>query len=112
MEITEDSKSVFLSIMGDYPINRVLDFLIVFDDFDYSLTDIAKNSKVSYSTLQLFWKQLEENEIVVMSRIVGKAKMFKLNKSNLAVKQFIKMFWAITNNATEKLGEVKEVLVH
>lgn len=104
-EITEDEKSVFLKVMGDYPINRVLDFLTVFDEFDYSLTEIAKNAKISYSTLQLFWANLEKNGIVKLSRVVGKAKLYKLNRPNPAVKEFLDMYWTLTDSITNKQEE-------
>ena len=51
-------KSVFLDKFGDYPINRVLDFLVIFNEFDYSIVDIAKNSGVGYSTLKILMKEL------------------------------------------------------
>ena len=54
------NKTAFLNIFGDTPILRVLDFLIVNEDFDYSMTDIANLSGIGYSTLKLFWKKLEE----------------------------------------------------
>lgn len=92
-------KSVFLEKFGDYPINRVLDFLVVFNAFDYSIIDIAKNSGVGYSTLKILMKELIKNKIVIQSRIVGKSKMFKLNNDNIIVKRFIQFYWDITNNA-------------
>ncbi len=95
--------TAFLNVMGNTPINRVLDFLVVYDQFDYSITDIAKNAKVGYATLMRVWNALEKNKIVLMSRLVGRAKMYKLNKSNPAVQHFIKMYWEITNKATEHL---------
>lgn len=98
-------KTAFLEVMGDTPINRVLDFLVVYDQFDYSITDIAKNAKVGYATLMRIWKNLEKSKIVKMSRVVGKAKMYKINKENPAVQHFIKMYWEITNKATEHLCE-------
>ncbi len=98
--------TAFLDVMGNSPINRVLDFLIVYDQFDYSLTDIAKNAKVGYATLMRTWKNLEGNKIVILSRVVGKAKLYKLNKNNPAVQHFIKMYWEITNRATEHLEKV------
>ena len=49
---------------------KVLDFLITFQLFDYPMTEIAKNSGVSYSTLQTFWDNLERNKIVVKTRRV------------------------------------------
>jgi hypothetical protein len=90
-------KSIFLDKFGDYPLNRVLDFLVVFNVFDYSIVDIAKNSGVGYSTLKILMKELIKNKIVIKSRIVGKSKMFKLNNENPFVKRFIQFYWDITN---------------
>jgi len=41
-----ETKTAFLQIFGDSPVLRVLDFLIVNEDFDYSTTDIAEYSNV------------------------------------------------------------------
>lgn len=91
-----EEKTVFLGIFGDSPILRVLDFLTVNEDFDYSMTDIANLSGVGYSTLKLFWYKLEESEIVKQTRIVGKAKMYKLNIANPIVKKFRDFYWETT----------------
>ena len=88
--------TVFLQIFGNSPILRVLDFLIVNEEFDYSMTDIADNSGVGYSTLKLFWKKLEDEKIVKMTRIVGKAKMYRLNNYNSIVKKFKSLYWETT----------------
>jgi len=90
------TKTAFLSIFGDSPILRVLDFLVVNEDFDYSMTDIANMSGVGYSTLKLFWNNLEKDEIVVKTRIVGKAKMYKLNIANTIVEKFRAFYWETT----------------
>lgn len=90
--------SVFLEVVGDSPVFRVLDFLTVNDDFDYSMTDIAKLSGVGYSTLKLFWPRLENENIVEETRTVGKAKMYRLNETNLSVKKFKEFYWAIVKN--------------
>ncbi|MEK6857409.1 MAG: hypothetical protein AABX39_02355, partial [Nanoarchaeota archaeon] len=86
--------SLFLEVVGDSPVFRVLDFLTVNDDFDYSMTDIAKLSGVGYSTLKLFWPRLEKENIVSETRLVGKAKMYNLNENNLSVKKFKEFYWA------------------
>ena len=92
--------SIFLDVFGDSPLLRVLDFLVVNEDFDYSMTDIAKLSGIGYSTLKLFWDKFEKNAIVVNTREVGKAKMYKLNYSNPAVKKFRGFYWEITKYYT------------
>ena len=79
------SKSLFLKLFGDSPILKVLDFFMVYEDFDYSMVDIARNSEVGYSTLKLFWRDLIKYKLVEQTRIIGKAKLFRLNKKNLIV---------------------------
>ena len=98
-----DNDSIFVEVFGHNPIIKVLDFLITFADFDYPLTEIAKNSGVSYSTLQTFWYKLERNKIVIKTRRVGKSDLFKLNTENPAVKQLIKLDWnLIKGSETEQ----------
>ena len=73
---------------------------------DYSMTDIASQSGVGYSTLKLFWKKLEDSKIVKQSRVVGKAKMYKLNFSNPVVKKFRDFYWETTKQLVHE--EIKE----
>ncbi|MBU1076428.1 MAG: ArsR family transcriptional regulator [Spirochaetes bacterium] len=101
-----EDRSIFREIMGDSPRNRILDFLITFKDYDYSMSDIAENSGVGWSTLNLFWKDLEKYEIVKFTRNVGKAKMYKLNDSNPIVKKIMEMHWTIIKNQTHEQQKV------
>jgi len=94
-----DNNSVFIDVFGNSPVMRVLDFLITFADFDYPLTEIAKNSGVGYSSLQAFWDRLVRNNIVVKTRRVGKSDLYKLNTSNPAVKQLVELDWKLTKNS-------------
>ncbi len=105
-----ETKTVFLNIFGDSPVLRVLDFLVVNEDFDYSMTDIAQLSGVGYSTLKLFWNRLEESGIVANTRTVGKAKMYKLDISNPVVKKFRDFYWETTKQDVHaKTGEKIEI---
>mgnify|MGYP001583054214 CR=1 FL=1 len=90
---------------------RVLDFLIVFSEFDYSMKDIAKNAKIGYTTLKLLWKTLVDRKIVIQTRTVGKAKMYKLNQENPEVKEFIKLFWLVIERETDRLLKKEKVIV-
>jgi len=89
-------KTIFLEVFGDTPRLRVFDFLTVNDDFDYSMTDIAELSGVGYATLKLFWPGFEKNKIVIKTREVGKAKLYKLNDANSIVKKFKEVYWETT----------------
>ncbi len=100
-----DNNSIFVEVFGNNPIIKVLDFLITFADFDYPLTEIARNAGVSYSTLQTFWEKLERNKIVIKTRRVGKSNLYKLNTLNPAVQQLIKLDWNLIK------GTEKEIIV-
>lgn len=88
-----EKETIFIEVFGNNPLMKVLDFLMGFQLFDYPLTEIAKNSGVSYSTLQILWDRLERNRIVVKTRRVGKSDFYKLNVENPAVQQLIQLDW-------------------
>lgn len=98
-----EEKSVFAEYFGDYPLIRVLDFLIEGRDMDYSMTEIAKNSSVGWTAFSEIWTQLVKKEIVTFTRKIGNAKLFRLNMKNPWVKELIRMDNVITKLETEKL---------
>jgi|SRR3989338_7754392 len=94
--------SLFLKVEGATPINKVWDFLIVHQEYDYSMKEISKFAGVSYSQIKLLWPGLVKRKIVAMTRKVGKSKMFKLNLTNPVVKEFIDYFWAVIDAELSK----------
>ena len=95
-------KTVFLELFGESPLLKIFDFLVVNEDFDYSMTDIAELSGVGYATLKLLWSRFEKNEIIKQTRFVGKAKMYKLNFENPLIVSFRNFYWEITKKAVRK----------
>lgn len=96
----EMEESIFIKLLGDYPLIRILNHFLIFREFDYSLTDVAENSGVAWSTLNLLWPKLEENKIVAYTRKVGKAKMYKLNMGSKIVQDLIAFADSIVWNYT------------
>ncbi len=103
-----EDKSLFVEFFGNYPIIRVLDFLIENDVFDYSKKDICRNADVSWNTLETFWDRLEKANIVAYTRKVGKASMYKLNTKNPVVKQLIELDNQLMKKSVEKIGPEKQ----
>jgi len=103
MQDNMENETIFIEVFGNNPVMRVLDFLITFQLFDYPLTEIAKNSGVSYSTLQTFWDNLEKNKIVIKTRRVGKSDLYKLNTNNPAVKQLLKLDWNLIKGESQEV---------
>jgi DNA-binding transcriptional ArsR family regulator len=104
-----NEKSVFLKVVGDTPKLRILDFLLTFQKFDYSLTDIAKNANVSYSNLMLIWPEFVKIGLVEKTRMVGKAKMYKLNDKNPIVQELSRLQWSIAKFVIHKKLELEGV---
>ena len=94
---TKENKSIFLECFGDTPQLRVFDFLIDNYFFDYPMTEIARESNVSYNSLKMFFPKLVETGILVKTRRIGKSDYFKFNTENTFVKNLIKMDWMLVN---------------
>lgn len=103
------NKTVFLKVFGDYPLNKVLDFLAIHEDFDYPMKEISIKSNVGYSTLKLFWKDLVKHKIVIKTRAIGKAKLYKLNKNSPIVQKFLNLYWAVTEAKTKEYLEKEKI---
>jgi len=97
-----EEKSSFVEYFGDYPLIRVLDFLILGKDMDYSMTEICKNSEVGWTAFSEIWPKLIEKEVIVFTRKIGNAKLYKINIKNQWVKELIKMEEIIAKLETEK----------
>lgn len=100
-------KSVFLQEEGNTPKNRIWGFLIVHSEYDYSMKDIARYSDVGYTTLKGIWKEFRGKNIVIETRVVGKAKMYRLNLKNPVVNKFIDYYWAVVDAVVRRENKIK-----
>ena len=91
----KENKSIFLECFGDTPQLRVFDFLIDNYFFDYPMTEIARESNVSYNSLKVFFPRLINAGILVKTRRIGKSDYFKFNTENVFVKNLIKLDWIL-----------------
>ncbi len=104
--MTLSNKTVFIEYFGDSPTTRVLDFFIENDLYDYSKTDIFRESGVARTTLQDVIIKLLKKKIIVKTRSVGRADMYKLNRGNPVVEEIVKFAVNFVTNVA--LAEVKE----
>src|SRR3972149_7862057 len=94
-------ESIFVRVLGDTPKIRILNYLIKYRGLDYSMSDIARNSNVGWSTLNRLWDDLISFRIIEKTRNVGKSKLFKLNEKNSAVIQLIEVYKKLLLQETE-----------
>lgn len=84
-------KSIFLEHVGDTPRMRILQYFIEGRDFDYTLTDLL-NAGVSWGTLNSLIPKLVALGIVLKTRKIGRATLYKINQQNVMVKQLITLY--------------------
>lgn len=84
-------ESIFVEYFGDTPMIRILNFLILGKDFDYSMTDIANGSHVGWTSFTRAWKELEKRKVVVHTRNVGRARLYKLNTHDTTIQKLIRL---------------------
>lgn len=94
--------TIFREALGDSPVIRVLDFLIEGRGLDYSLSDIAENSSIGWTTLHRIWDKLVKLGIVKHTRDIGRAKLFRINEDSPVVKELIKLYDTLLYQETEK----------
>ena len=87
----EETQSAFVEYFGNSPYIKVLDFLIQGREFDYSMTEIARGAGVGWSAFTRILELLISKKMIIPTRSIGNAKLFRLNKLNLIVKKIIKI---------------------
>lgn len=98
-------ESIFVKTFGRTPKIILLDFLLDNDIFDYSKSEIAQHTGISRVTLDRYWDPLIKDKILIKSREIGRATLFKLNKQNIIVKKLIELDNFLTKQEIGKLGK-------
>ncbi len=95
------NKSVFIETFGDSPLIKVMDFFLMYSDFDYSKSQVAKEAGISRITIEKIWNELIKKEIIIKTRESGNAVLYKLNLKNPKVKILMKLDFELSSAALE-----------
>lgn len=105
-----EEESTFVRLLGNSPMIKVLDFLLVDRESDYSKKELAENSGISYNTLKSILPYLASNEIIIKTRRIGKQDMFKLNTENKYVRDMMTLFDSLIKHSIEEAKERTKVV--
>ncbi len=81
---------------------KILDVMWEYQDIDLTFTDIADEAGIHYTTLMKALPLLEELGTVTMTRQVGNAKPYQINKDDAVVKRLIKFLNELNLRLAEK----------
>jgi hypothetical protein len=82
---------------------KIMDFLISSQEWDYSESDIARNSGVSIRTVQREISKLVDSKLIKHARPVGNAKMYQFDKSYKTGEQIEKLAFSLAQLRIHKL---------
>ena len=86
----KNKKTIIEEYFGDNPTTKVIDFFISNDLYDYSKTDIYRITGVARTTLQKVIRNLTKKKIIIRTRSIGRANMYKLNRNDPIVEALVK----------------------
>jgi len=104
-------RSLLIRFLGENPMFRIIDFLIDNKGMDVTKKEIMEGAEISKASLFNCWKQLEEQEIVRVTRQFGKTKLFTLNSENPIVKKLLELESVLIGKALEREQKIVEVAV-
>jgi len=85
-------ETLFRKALGDNPKIRVLEFFIEGRELDYSISDIAEGAEIGRTTLFRIWDDLIDAKIIVFTRQIGNAQLYKLNLESIFVRKLVDIF--------------------
>jgi DNA-binding transcriptional ArsR family regulator len=96
-----ETKSVLLTLLGDSDMNKVIDYLIDNMETDVSIPDISQHTGVSRQTIYRLMEDLQDDEMVEITRKIGKINLFRINRNHERIKLMI-MAEELINKELEK----------
>ncbi len=95
-------QSLLIKFLGENPVFKIIDFLIENKGIDLTKKDIIEGAGISRASLFNYWKQIEEQEIVLVTRKFGKTKLYTLNSKNPIIKKLLELESVLIGKALDK----------
>ena len=106
-----EEKSLLLSLTGEMPLFKIIDFLLENKGMDFSKSDISKGAEISRASLFNYWNEIEKHGIVKVTRSYGKTRLYTLNVKNPVTQKIIELEKTLIAEAMDKAGKKKEIVV-
>jgi hypothetical protein len=84
-ETLEEYEGVISNVFSSRAVSQIMDFFLDHKEFDYSPGEIAKKTGLSFRTIFRELPNLEKNQLIYISRKIGKTSMYRLNTDFQAV---------------------------
>lgn len=97
--------NILSNIFASRAVAQILDFFLDHKEFDYSPSEIAQKTNLSFRTVSREIPNLERNQLIYHNRKIGKTNMYRLNTDFQAVilleKFVLQMVQLLRNSQSE-----------
>lgn len=108
---SEEHSSVFLKVFGASPQLRLLDFFLDNPNHDFSRKEIMEAIGMAKRTLYEYLPVLLDEDAVKVTRRIGRAELYALNRESSIVQCFIEVEKELTQPRETSSEEAEELLV-
>lgn len=101
---TLNGTGILSDIFSSRAVAQILDFFLDHKEFDYSPSEIAQKTRLSFRTVFREIPNLEKNQLIYHSRKIGKTNMYRLNsdfQAALLLEKFVLQMSQVRNTQNE-----------
>lgn len=95
----KQNETLLLKYLGPTPVLRILDYFLDNPLSDFSKNEIVKNLEMGRVTFFKYWGELEKSGAVKVTRKIGRATLYKIDRENEIVKYLIKLDMSLARRA-------------
>lgn len=99
----------FTEIFGASPRVKLLDFIADHLDFDYTISQLNEFTGISRPTLYDLIKELQDDGMVVRTRVVGDSNFYRLNTKSSKVVSMLQADFGRINQDLERMDNKQKV---
>ena len=86
-----------------------LQYLVKIRGLDFTISDVARNTEMTRATLYKVWKDLVKLGVIIKTRQIGVAKLYKLNEDNKITKAVVSLYKALLIKMVEGIEEKMKI---
>ena len=79
IDSASDYEGILSIVFSSRAVSQIMDFFLDHKEFDYSPGEIARKTGLSFRTIFRELPHLEKNQLIYISRKIGKTSMYRLN---------------------------------
>ena len=107
----DDRRSILLTLFGSNPNTRVLDLFLDNPLFEFTRNEIMESLGMAKTTLYKTLPDFELSGVIVETRKIGKARLFRLNRDSEVVKDLERVVRSYAGTLADKENGISELVV-